>query len=67
MHYQRVPRLGSYMAVPLIYKHCLTDSALDEAVNDHKDVMSRRDDLDRERKNFEDDQNVKRHEAKEAD
>jgi len=34
MHFQRVPRLGAYMAVPLVYEHCLTDQALDAAVED---------------------------------
>ena len=34
MHYQRVPKLGSYMAVPLVYENCLTDNALDSAVED---------------------------------
>jgi len=34
MHYQRVPRLGCYMAVPLIYANCLSDKALDGAVDD---------------------------------
>ena len=38
MHFQRVPRLGSYMAVPLVYDHCLTDHALDAAVADFLEV-----------------------------
>lgn len=38
MFYQRVPRLGSYMAVPLVYNHCLTDAALDQAVEDFVNV-----------------------------
>jgi cation transport regulator ChaB len=63
MHYQRVPRLGSYMAVPLTYNHCLTDSALDEAVNDHKDVMARRDELEREKKAHEEDQAARKAQA----
>jgi cation transport regulator ChaB len=63
IHYQRVPRLGSYMAIPLTYKHCLTDSALDEATNDHKDVMARRDELEREKKAHEDEQAARKTEA----
>jgi cation transport regulator ChaB len=63
MHYQRVPRLGSYLAVPMTYNHCLVDSALNEAVNDYKDVMARRDELDREKKNHEEDQAARKAEA----
>ena len=38
MHYQRVPRLGSFMAIPLVYKSCLFDDSLTEAVANWKDV-----------------------------
>ena len=34
MNFTRVPRLGSYMAIPLIYNSCMTDEALEEAVKD---------------------------------
>jgi len=27
--YKRVPKLGSYLAVPLVYQSCLTDEALE--------------------------------------
>ena len=32
MHFYKVPRLGSFMAVPLIYKSCLLEGSLDTAV-----------------------------------
>lgn len=32
MNYQRVPKLGSFMAVPLVYKSCLFDESLGESV-----------------------------------
>ena len=32
MHFYRVPRLGAFMAVPLVYNSCLSESALDNAV-----------------------------------
>lgn len=35
MNFTRVPRLGSYMAIPLIYNSCMTDEALEEAVKDY--------------------------------
>lgn len=39
MTFQKVPRLGAYMAVPLIYQSCLFDEALDLAVVDKMEVM----------------------------
>lgn len=32
MNFQRVPKLGSFMAIPLVYKSCLFDESLTEAV-----------------------------------
>lgn len=49
MHFQRVPRLGSYMAVPLIYEHCLTDAALDLAVEDFQGVQAANDAINKEK------------------
>ena len=40
--FQKVPRLGSYMAIPMIYNSCLTNEALEAAVADYQDVMARR-------------------------
>jgi hypothetical protein len=34
MHFWKVPRLGAFMAVPLIYKSCLSENALDIAIGD---------------------------------
>ena len=34
MHFYRVPRLGSYLAIPLEYESCLSAAALDAAVAD---------------------------------
>ena len=36
MHFYRVPRLGSYMAIPLEYNSCLTEKALDQAIVDYQ-------------------------------
>ena len=38
MHFYKVPRLGSYMAIPLIFQSCLFEKALDNAVNDYLEV-----------------------------
>ena len=42
MNFQRVPRLGSYMAIPMIYKSCLFDEALTEAVQNFQDVQAKK-------------------------
>jgi len=34
MWFKRVPRLGSFMAVPLVYESCLNDEALEAATAD---------------------------------
>ena len=41
MHYYRVPKLGSYLAIKLEYNSCLFEGALDEAVRDHMEVRQR--------------------------
>jgi hypothetical protein len=38
MHFFRVPRLGSYIAIRLEYESCLFEEALDAAVADFIDV-----------------------------
>ena len=39
MHFYRVPRLGAYMAIPLEYNSCLTEKALDQALNDYNNYI----------------------------
>lgn len=34
MWFKTVPRLGSFMAVPLVINSCLNDKALDEAIKE---------------------------------
>lgn len=34
----KVPKLGSYLAIKLEYKSCLTEEAFDAAVDDYLDV-----------------------------
>lgn len=42
MHFFKVPKLGSYMAVRLEYESCLYEDSLAVAVNDYIDVMQRK-------------------------
>jgi len=38
MHYYRVPKLGSYMAIKLEYESCLFEDAYDEAIDNYNAV-----------------------------
>lgn len=49
MLFHKVPRLGAYMAVPLVYKSCLFDQALEDAVADVSDMAQRNEALEREK------------------
>ena len=42
MHFEKVPRLGCFMAIPLVYNSCLFNEALEEAVEDYKEVSKQR-------------------------
>ena len=53
MHYYKVPRLGSFMAVPLVYNSCLFDEALDNAVADYLDVQRRREEQEKAKIEYE--------------
>lgn len=41
MHYFKVPRLGSYMAISMCHSSCLFEEALDQAVEDFLDLKRR--------------------------
>lgn len=41
MHFFKVPRLGSYLAIRLEYKSCLFEESLDAAVSDYLEVKQR--------------------------
>ena len=57
MNFQRVPKLGSFLAVPLVYKSCLFDEALTEAVINWQEVMQKRAAQEQEREHWEAAQN----------
>ena len=52
MHFFKVPRLGSYLAVRLEYKSCLFEESLDAAVVDYLEVKQKRKEQDDEKKSF---------------
>lgn len=41
MHFFKVPKLGSYLAIKLEYQSCLFEEALDEGVKDRLTVMEK--------------------------
>ena len=52
IHFQRVPKLGSYMAVPLVYSSCLYDEALEAAVDNAKTITEQREVQSREKQEY---------------
>jgi hypothetical protein len=66
MHYYKVPRLGSYLAVKQEYNSCLFESALDNAIVDYSDVKQRIKEQEEDKKKWMEEQNEIK-EAKVAD
>ena len=56
MHFYKVPKLGSYMAIPLVYLSCLFEDALDNAVQDHLDVRKALDEQNKAKAEWEEEQ-----------
>jgi len=56
VHFWKVPRLGSYMAIPLVYKSCLSEKALDEAIIEWAEVSKQIEAQDKERAEWEEEQ-----------
>lgn len=56
MHFYRVPRLGAFMVVPLEYESCLSAKALDQAVNDFAKLKKLKEELDKDRAEWEEEQ-----------
>jgi len=50
MHFYKVPKLGSYLAIRLEYESCLFEEALDAAVIDYLDVRQKLKDQEEEKK-----------------
>ncbi len=50
MHFYKVPKLGSYMAIKLEYESCLFEEALSVAVMDYLDVKQREKEQEEEKR-----------------
>ena len=60
MHYQKVPRLGAFMAVPLVYNSCLSDEALEAFIADTLSTNLQKEEQEKERETWEADQGSRR-------
>jgi len=49
----KVPRLGAFMAIPLVYKSCLLEGSLDKAIVDWSETQAEIVRLEEERENAE--------------
>lgn len=72
MHFEKVPRLGCFMAIPLVYNSCLSNEALEEAVEDYLVVSKEREEQDKQKAEYEakraaDESNVKDDDEDEKD
>ena len=54
MHFKKVPRLGCFMAVPLVYNSCLFNDALEEAVENYMVVSKEREEQEKQKADQED-------------
>ena len=52
MHFYKVPRLGSFLAIPVVYNSCLTPDALENAIADYYEVQVRKEELDKEKAEY---------------
>ena len=67
MHFFKVPKLGSYLAIRLEYESCLFEEALDAAVVDYVDVRLKQKEQEEEKKSFLDKQKAGGDEEGDAD
>ena len=54
MKYFIVPKLGSYLAIPMIHKSCLSDTILEAAISDYLTYKQKQEDQEKAKKDFED-------------
>ena len=62
MHFYTVPRLGAFMAVPLEYQSCLSEGALEAAVQDFLGMEKAKEDQEKLQAEWEEEQNRAREE-----
>ena len=63
MNFQRVPKLGAFMAIPLVYNSCLFNESLTESVANFQDVTARQKQQDEDMEHWETQQHSAREHA----
>lgn len=66
MHFYRVPRLGAFLAVPLVYKSCLYPKSLDKSIVDYQNYKQSVEELERAKKEWEEDNEKLKEEREKA-
>jgi len=66
IHYWKVPRLGCFMAIPLVYKSCLNETSLDKALEDYIEILKKLEVQDKEKAEFMEEQEEKKEEKLKA-
>lgn len=56
IHFWQVPKLGAFMAIPVVYKSCLSEKALDAAIADWTEVSKQQAEQDKQREEYEEEQ-----------
>jgi hypothetical protein len=56
MYYWKVPRLGSYLAIPMVYKSCLSVSSYTQAVDEYNEYITKKKKQEHEKSVFEEQQ-----------
>ena len=52
IHFYKVPRLGCYMAIPLIYQSCMNESSYDTALEDYVEVSKQMEEVNKKREEW---------------
>ena len=53
VHFWQVPRLGCFMSIPLVYRSCLSEPSLDEALKDYVEILKQMEEQDKKRAEWE--------------
>lgn len=64
MWFKTVPRLGAFMAIPIVYNSCLSDEALDAAIADFIKVTAENQSLKQQQAEWEKERELKAEAAK---
>lgn len=52
IHFYKVPRLGCFMAIPLLYQSCMNEAAYDTALEDYLEVSKQMEEINKKREEW---------------